>query len=414
MELPKKRTIHEMTLQEKLRIKNKQSYIPDPIQHDSFVLSTDFHPKQDIIVTGQISGQIEIHKYSTKGNECVKKYKKIHTDSVRGLQLNFDGDKIMTSSMDRSWAMIDMEAQVPILRVSNAHDVGITASCSYDNNTFVTGDDNGMIRIWDVRSKKVIDTLTEHGDYISSFDYVPEDDRLFAGSGDGCLMAYDMKKHELIITSETIRDDILSVLAIQEYNIVLAGTNGGKVYVFPYRVPYKSNNAFPSKADSVDSMLLLRDNFFACASVDGDIHMYQCKTAKRREHCKRIADHEGAVTKISLSRDGMFLSSCGDDMVKFWDVGQMFRIQVEQEGFDEEGNVVMKKPEMRTNSQRNLFFSDFVNQDKELYQAKKAKLAETKAKEDQDREDAEEDEDDDDDDDEAGFTTTDEEDDEKE
>lgn len=45
---------------QRLKKKNKVSYIPDPIKQDTFVLSTDFHPEKDLIATGEILGFIQV------------------------------------------------------------------------------------------------------------------------------------------------------------------------------------------------------------------------------------------------------------------------------------------------------------------------------------------------------------------
>lgn len=48
------------SLLQRLKKRNKISYIPDSIKNDKFILSTDFHPEQDLIATGEILGEVQV------------------------------------------------------------------------------------------------------------------------------------------------------------------------------------------------------------------------------------------------------------------------------------------------------------------------------------------------------------------
>lgn len=226
---------------------------------------------------------------------------------------------------------------------------GINALCVYNENLFVTGSDSGEIKIWDIREKNSIDSFRVNGDYISQIDYYPEIGRIYAGSGDGCLTTYDIDTKKLLSVAKTLDDDILSVLVMEDFNTVLCGTISGKIHVYNAHESYKSNTALKTERESVDTMALIRDNTIAVGSSEGEIDIYKIEP---KRYISKLASHDAAISKLSLSRDGMFLASCGDETVKFWDVGFYFNIQVEEEG----------KKSIRSNSERNRFFSGFKDQ----------------------------------------------------
>ena len=69
-----------------------------------------------------------------------------------------------------------------------------------DDNTVITGDDSGCVKIWDLRvdnNKLTANAAMEwhvHEDYVSSFLHVPEkENTLLSGSGYGTLAIYDLR-----------------------------------------------------------------------------------------------------------------------------------------------------------------------------------------------------------------------------
>jgi len=73
-----------------------------------------------------------------------------HKDSCRAIQFSPDGDVIYTGSKDKSLAVITNG--ILAMRIEEAHPCPIFTICHIENGNIVaTGDDDGMIRIWDLR-----------------------------------------------------------------------------------------------------------------------------------------------------------------------------------------------------------------------------------------------------------------------
>ena len=73
-----------------------------------------------------------------------------HTDSCRAIEFSDDGNIIYTASKDQSLAVIT--GGVMAGRILEAHDSGIYSILHMDSgNIIATGDDDGTIKIWDLR-----------------------------------------------------------------------------------------------------------------------------------------------------------------------------------------------------------------------------------------------------------------------
>ena len=77
-------------------------------------------------------------------------YFEYHKESVRGIDFSPDGNMIYTASADKSIAVItngNMAGQI-----EDAHPEAIHSLIHLDGgNLLATGDDDGLIRIWDLR-----------------------------------------------------------------------------------------------------------------------------------------------------------------------------------------------------------------------------------------------------------------------
>lgn len=81
--------------------------------------------------------------------------------------------------------------------ISQAHDNPIY-TCRYINNdVLVTGDDNGQIKIWDLRAQNPVYTVHEQKDgTVTDLVVNEEKSLLFASSNNGTLGVYDIRKPE--------------------------------------------------------------------------------------------------------------------------------------------------------------------------------------------------------------------------
>ncbi|PFH53438.1 hypothetical protein AMATHDRAFT_54468 [Amanita thiersii Skay4041] len=99
---------------------------------------------------------------------------------------------------------------------------------------FSTGDDDGVIKLWDPRQRDPLRTYTQHFDYITDFLWLDDKRHLVATSADGTLSVMDVKskKQEPIVQSEDQEDELLSIVAIKGGTKVAVGTQLGILSIF--------------------------------------------------------------------------------------------------------------------------------------------------------------------------------------
>jgi len=97
-----------------------------------------------------------------------------------------------------------------------------------------TGDDDGVVKLWDPRQQDCIRTYTQHFDYISDFLWLDDKKQVVTTSGDGTLSVLDVraKKSVPVAQSEDQEDELLSIVAIKGAAKIVVGTQLGMLSVF--------------------------------------------------------------------------------------------------------------------------------------------------------------------------------------
>jgi WD40 repeat protein len=190
---------------------------------------------------------------------------------------------------------------------------------------------------------------------VNQFPLNFKEGRLYAGSGDGCLTTYDINMRKYHTISDSLDDDILSVLVMDNGQSICCGTTNGNISIFSTRNIWETSNSFKCEFGSMDCLLFIDENHFIGGSSNGEIHSFKMNP---KRFLQKFAEHgfESSISKLSNSHDGKFISSCGEDYVMFWNAALLFQMEDEEE--EKEENEPPKK-KIRTNSVRNNFFHGF-------------------------------------------------------
>jgi WD40 repeat protein len=165
-----------------------------------------FSPNANVIAVAQVTGHVRVYSYNDKETTEQLTFD-FHSESCRTLDFSPDGEIIYTGSADKSFGVITngkMQGQIKDAHPSPVHVVKHLE----DNNMIATGDDDGMIRIWDLRmaqqGKKhaICMEFTDHEGTILSMDYKKNLNQLVTASTDGMLGVFDLRKKELYAMSD--------------------------------------------------------------------------------------------------------------------------------------------------------------------------------------------------------------------
>lgn len=294
--------------------------VPEPITSTNFIFALGCHPKSPILAFGDISGLLSVWKYdenTLKTSELSSR--KVHGAAIRSLCYSESGNYIVTSSSDKSIMVHDSETGKVFLRKKDAHSSAVNVISVLDDNLLATGDDKGIVKIWDTREKKMIRKYKENVDYITDFTYVDEKKTLLTTSGDGCLSIFDIRHNKPIAVSANQDEDLLSVCVIKNMTKAAVGTSEGSLLFFNWGDWGDSTDRFTElqHSGSIDSIVQTDDTQIILGSSDGGIRKIDLFPHKLQgilgHHCA-----EG-IENITNTYDEKYIVSSGHDYtLKFW------------------------------------------------------------------------------------------------
>lgn len=368
-----------------------------------------FHPSNEILAAGLVDGTVEFHDYSlcaprsastsSEDDDTILSSIAVHTTDVpifkattplstragpscRGTIFNPTGDVVYTGSNGGSIAAIDVNRasyhrtsdESILWKIDNASPYGIHTLYHihppHIGECIVTGDDEGVIRIWDVREcgksssyassamafkncmslpKGCISSFSENADIITSFQADASYNTLLAASSDGVLTVIDLRKsggdgkraavtsdlesmiepiklhpdtHQgpfrLLRKSDTQDDELLSMCLMKNGKKVVCGTQQGVLNFWSWNTWGDISDRFPGHPHSIDALLKIDEDTLLSGSSDGVIRILQIQPDRL---LGVLGDHGGfPVEKLKFGAENKVIGSMSHDCdIRLWD-----------------------------------------------------------------------------------------------
>lgn len=239
--------------------------------------------------------------------------------------------------MDKSIQALDLNTLNVVQNFQDAHESGVNVLKFYDENMLLSGDDDGVIKCWDIRTSKAVAEFNEHEDFISDFAIRADKNTLCVTSGDGKLSTYSLKRMRMQAVSDNMEDELLSLAIVKNGSKVLVGTQEGVLDIFSWGDWGDCSDRFPGHPSSVESMVVVDEDTVCTASSDGIIRIVSVHPNKM---LGIVGEHgEFPIEGLSLSHDKTLLASCSHDQtVHIWNVAYLFEDDDEED--DEEAGAM--------------------------------------------------------------------------
>uniref|UniRef100_A0A3P8V366 WD repeat-containing protein 55 n=1 Tax=Cynoglossus semilaevis TaxID=244447 RepID=A0A3P8V366_CYNSE len=303
---------------------------PQDIRLEAIANTVALHPSRDLLVCGDVDGDVYAFSYScTEGENRELWSSGHHLKSCRQVRFAEDGLKLYTVSRDKSVHLMDVEQGKLVTRIRGAHSAPINSLLLVDENILATGDDGGTMKVWDMRKGTAIMDLKHHDDYISDIAVDQAKRILLTASGDGTMGVFNIKRRRFELLSEPQSGDLTSVVLMKYGKKVVCGSSEGTMYIFNWNGFGATSDRFAVKAESLDCMVPVTNNIVCTASMDGYIRAINI-LPNRVIGC--IGQHVGEpIEEIAKSWDSRFLVSSGhDQLIKFWDISALPKTTVNE------------------------------------------------------------------------------------
>ena len=316
-----------------------------------------FHPNSQVFVAGLITGDVEVWERDA-ARDAARKLKTVrcHDAACRTLAFVNDGALLLTGSSDRSILATDVATSKPLARLTNAHKAAVNRIVSIDAHVVASGDDDGVVKVWDTRRQAACGHFAPFVDFVSDMAHVPmgagagetapgvsavdpaapgtsaagaaagaaaHPGTLVAASGDGTVGHLCLRSWTALGQSDTLDDELLSVCVMKRGRKTLAGSQTGVLNVFDYGKWEEPSDRFPGHPGSVDAIVKIDEDTVLTGSSDGIVRVIGVLPNKM---LGVVGEHgDMPVERMALSLDRTSLATASHDhTIKLWDVKDLF------------------------------------------------------------------------------------------
>mmetsp|Transcript_21421 Transcript_21421/g.24889 ORF Transcript_21421/g.24889 Transcript_21421/m.24889 type:complete len:449 (-) Transcript_21421:67-1413(-) len=292
------------------------------LPHDVFDLA--FHPTTPFLAVGLVSGEVEVHEIRGAETRTIAQLQ-IHKGGITGMEFTETGSHLVTVSSDKTINVLDCATQSSVIKVPagkhNPHKMGVSAVNICSEVLVATGDDDGLIALWDMREKKPVAKYHEHGDTVSQMLFFTEVNQIVSSSGDTCLGVYDLRARRIVDYSVKRNDELTCLAFIPEIDGILCGTPSGSLPMWKYGSWSRPFDVFDAHPRECDTIATYNDNIVLTGACDGLVRVLQVHPVKRNLCQLGGNTRQQGVSKIKFSHDrNMIAVSTNDKVVQFIDI----------------------------------------------------------------------------------------------
>lgn len=260
-----------------------------------------------------------------------------HDSVVCCVRYSWNGDYLATGS-NRSAHIFDVNTGQRVAVFSKddgsemddapGSDSYVRAVCfSPDGNWLITGAEDHVVKVWDVRNRTVKHKLVGHDTDIYSVDASANSSFIISGSGDKKAKLWSLETGALLSTlggEFGPTDGITSVSVSPTSQHVAAGSLDKIVRVWDVESS-RLVRKFEGHRDSVYSVAFSPDGrLLLSGSLDKTLKLWDLAASQASQQCRlTFTGHKDFVLSVAFSPDGRWLiSGSKDRTVQFWDPRQ--------------------------------------------------------------------------------------------
>ena len=306
------------------------------------VASLMFHPDEQILISGDMNGNIDYLLYDenatcSHGNDG-KSFNPHKGASVRCMDYIPNVNGVVSSDAD---GRIVLSSFDPKIVSSWKFKDGMNTVRVLNENILVGGDDEGKIRGIDIREKKSIFSISKDGqtDFISSLTMgctASPLKTLVSTSGDCTLAVYDLRSttKSIVAISDEQEDEINCSLLMNNEQHVLTGNANGVVGIWKQgywgdlkdRLPLYNKGVGVDGSRSIDYMKKIDETHFLTVTTDGVIRLVNL-FPNVVEKIIGVAQDSATVSAMDCDIESNLIAICngGDEKgtIKFFNIANI-------------------------------------------------------------------------------------------
>ncbi len=175
--------------------------------HSDTVLTVAFHPDRKRLASGSADRTVRLWKLNSG-----KELRQIsgYSNAITSLAISPDGKILVTGSLEKAIKIRQFGSGQLVRSLRETYKI-LTVAFSPDGETFASGGSDGLARLWNLKTGKVLQEFAGHSDFVSAVSFSRDGKILLSGDGDGKIKLWQIATGEEICTLSEHGDRIMSV-----------------------------------------------------------------------------------------------------------------------------------------------------------------------------------------------------------
>ena len=193
-----------------------------------------------------------------------------------------------------------------------------TIAFSPAGRVLASGADDGLVRLWDIQTQRLIFVFEGHSNRITSVAFSPDGHMLASASYDRTVRLWDIQKRSLIFAFKKHSRPVRSVAFSPDGRMLASGSDDDTVRLWDIQTQ-SLVFTFEGHSRRVQSVAFSPDGrMLASASDDRTIRLWNIQ---KQSLIFVFEGHSSGVLSVAFSPDGRMLASASDDdTVRLWDI----------------------------------------------------------------------------------------------
>jgi WD40 repeat protein len=170
----------------------------------------------------------------------------------------------------------------------------------------VTGDDNGLITLWDLESNLALRTFSGHEETVTSIEFIPETNIFFSTSWDNTIMEWDADNGRVIRDFHGHDGGVNAISVHPDGDFIASG--GFDIQVRTWQVwSFLTKKRLLVGEGQVQGIAYLPGKgYYAAAQTDGDVFLFDSATDTRVHTFRGYGED---ANDVAISPDGHYLAA---------------------------------------------------------------------------------------------------------
>ena len=264
---------------------------------------------KSIIVSDKyiIAGSFEFLYYFDKAKGKLKKQIEVKNQWVNSILL--DGDKLIIALSSGNIEIRDLQSAKLIKRIKASNMPILSLLLDKKTNNLVSSSSNGDISIWDLKNYKEIHSLKKH--QWDVFSIAIDNDKLFTGSDDYSIKMWDIKSGKLLKNLKSAHGGSINSLLVYK-NMLISASDDKLIYVRDIESG-KLLHILDGHKRGVTSLKINHD-YLVSASNDRTLILWDLHTFNK---IKQLRGHSKSILSMDINKENIVTGSM-DYKIRVW------------------------------------------------------------------------------------------------